>query len=355
MPATLLDKIRAALKRPSPTPAQLADALADARRVDADARTAVERQADAVAAGYLDDDAKRAAARAKLADLRAAAEDAAAILAEVERRHGAVLAADGEAARRAAYDAAKDKADAVGATLAQRYTTAAGAIVALLRDLAEANAAIDAANADLPAGAAEIAHPETVARSTPGLPWMPEEVDTVELWAFADGTPVADAYLCNVVDYGGGRGSYKVVRVEGIDDVEVGQPIERRRFKRVTSYEPTAGLYLTELARSLRLPHLFADRNIIGSDFLPNAWTPAGDLVGEAEHRLSTMAKPPIVAAADRPKRVELRPVWSDAEVAKARSPAADYHGGHSQPSGTGSRFGASPLAAPGSRAGGRR
>ena len=352
---SILDKIRAALRRPASTTAQLADALADARRADADARAAVERQMEAVAAGYLDPDAARAAARSKLADLRAEAEDAGLVLAEVERRHAAALAAEGDAARRVAYAAAKAKADAVGATLAKRYGEAAGAIVALLRDIAEANALVDVANANRPSGAAEIPRPEMAVRSTSGLSWAPDEVETVELWAFTDGTPVAEIYLGNVVDYGSGRGSYKASRKEGIDDVEVGQPVERRQFKRITSYEPTVGVFPTDLARSIRLPALYADHNIIGSDFLPDTWTPEVEVVRQAEQALAETTRPKPVAKADRPTRVDLRPIWTPAEVAKANSPASDYHERVSQPSGTGSRFSASPFGRPGARAGGRR
>ncbi len=349
MSSTILDTIRVALKKPKATADQLGANFDLARRAEADARAAVERQVKIVADGYLDDDATRAAARAKLADLRAAAEDAGLVLAEVERRHAAAVAADEDARRRVVYAAAREKADAATDALRKSYPKAIRDLLGMLRVLAEGQVAAAAANAALPDGAAPIADPEMAVRGIAGQPKEVVSETIVELWSRLDMmTPVDAAFQGGIYDLGEGWGR----RPEDLD------PCYRlRRFRRVEYRDSVVGNYPTPLAATIRMPHLIGGAMAWGNSHL--VYDPAITAVTMGEHEphvvLGRVAEIEAAASAkpvtaERPLKTE----WTligDVTPLPAEQPVADTTSRREQS--RPSRFGASPFASP-ARAGRR-
>ena len=358
MANTILDSLRSILKKPKPTAQHLAAALVDARTADADVRSAVERQVEAVAAGFLDDDAKRAAARSKLAELRAEAEDAAAIMAEVERRHAAAVEADEQGRRRMLYDSAKVEANAATLALAKTYPKLAAGMVAMLKDLAKAQAAVALVNGQLPDGAALLVDPEMVARGVPGSAREIVSEQDVDLWSQLDmETPVDAAFQAGI---------YSLDKADGTPsgwgrrsgDLE---PCYRlRRFRKVTYREPQNGDWPLPLAAALQLPTVRGSGMLWG-DSHP-VYTPglSMTLLGQAEPGavLARLAEVDAAASA-KPSKVErlvkIEWILLGETVATPDQPIAIDIMRRGQPSGTGSRFGASPFSKPGARAGGRR
>lgn len=102
-------------------------------------------------------------------------------IAKLEKQHEAALEAEAADRRQLAYDQAKELAEAARKKLGD-YEKAALQIRAVLRTIAEADIAVDAANADLPAGAPRLEKPEDC-RSTPNLYKKVLKEETVDLWA----------------------------------------------------------------------------------------------------------------------------------------------------------------------------
>ncbi len=238
----LLDKIRGVLKRPANTTAQLigsAGHCATGRTLEALA--AVERQAQAVTDGFLDASEKRELDRAILANLRGVAEDATLLRFELERRLSAAQAADEEARKLAAWHEANGKAHAVAKSIPAAYGAIVKQTLALLREIAEADAAVLAANAALPADAAPLNTPDHLARSTPWLPSLVEDDGEVELWSFVNGTAVPENRQDDVVHYSKEVGALPTTRYMNGDTVTEGEKVVRRRFKRTKVFADVPG------------------------------------------------------------------------------------------------------------------
>ena len=259
MPTSLIDKIRAALKRPAPTTAQLADALDDARRAQADATVDVEKAAAVVAAGFMDPAAKRQADRDVLATAREAAEDASLVLAEVERRHAAALEADEQARRMALYTSAKARADEAAADLARSYPDVVKAALKMLQSLAEAQRDVQTANAQLPAGLSAIEDPEHVVRARTYRP--PEIVSEVEmvLWTRHDmATPADEPFQSQIQEAAHGWGIYPG-SADGKTTAHDEPAFLRVRYRRREVRQHVNGSTPAPLAVALRLPDLQGD------------------------------------------------------------------------------------------------
>ena len=296
---SILDTIRAALKKPAATTAQLATALDQARRAETDARAAVEAAGDAFKAGALDDDATRQKKRAALFDARTAADDVAMLHAEAERRHVAALAADEEARRAALYRAGTEASAAAAAVLAKEYPRAARAILGILGQLACAQQTVAAANAELPTGAEPIADPETVARGTPSLPREVLSDEVVERWChIGSHEPLGEAYQGEIyaVGYGfGKRGQYD----GGTGSSGEGDAGYRlHRFRRVEFREPVYASAPLSLAAALHLPALRGDGMLWGHTF--GISDPAEVLAALTEIEAAASGKPEPVRRAVR-------------------------------------------------------
>ena len=359
MPINLLDKVRSALKRPTSTTEQLAAAVDDARRAETDALAAVNRAQAVVTAGFMDDASKRQTDRNAIAAAREAAEDAALVRAEAERRHAAADAGEEQSRRRGLYESARAEADAAAADLAKQYPKLAGDLVALLGRLARAQAAVTLVNDQLPDGAMPLANPEMIARAVPSAPREVVSDEWVEAWGSIEAVvPLPDEFQAAIYAVGNGwgkRGHYEAGKQS------MGEPAanyRRRRFRKITYREPVNGQYPTPLAATITLPAVRGEGMLWGAAFpVHNPALSATMLgVGEPQNVLARIAEIDAAAVAipvkieralrvEYPEFVEVTPFPPEQPIDRARS----------KPMNTGSRFGASPYAKPGARAGGQR
>lgn len=180
----MLEAIRKLLRTPKdapPTAATIAAAIDVLDQKSAEARAALaaaeERRADAVLAG----DAAAADVRAEIAALSADLVDLGAARGRLVERLAAARQAEAETERRAAYDAAHAKREAAVKAVVGRYPKLRADLLALIRQVAEADAAILAANAALPADAAPL-DPVEKCRDTPALAEEIVKVETSERW-----------------------------------------------------------------------------------------------------------------------------------------------------------------------------
>lgn len=280
---SILDTIRGALKKPAPTTAQLAATLEEARRAEAAARTAVTTAAERFEASVLDDDATRQKKRAALSEARTAAEDAALLRGEAERRHAAALDQDEANRCEALYAAGLEASEAAAMMLVREYPRAVSALLALLKQLAEAQQAVATANAALPAGATPVPDPEAAARGTPTLPREIVSDEEVELWSRLDlNEPLDAAFQAGIYDAGRGWGKRK-------DDLEA--CYRKRRFRRVEYREATYGSQPSPLVMTLRLPRLNEDRPLWDRPYF-EPHDPESVLAALAQIEAEAVAKP---------------------------------------------------------------
>lgn len=357
---TILDTIRATLKKPATTTAQLAAALDQARKAETEAHAAVEAAGAKFEAGVLDADADRQKKRAALFEARTNADDATALRTEAERRHVSALAVDEEARRKLLYQAGAEASTTAAEALAKQYPRLCRELLGILGQLACAQRTVAMANAELPAGAEPIADPEMVARGVPGVPREVISEEVVELWSRHDLLEPVDAPFQGQIyatSHGWGkRGPYE----GGSASLGEAQALYRlRRYRKVTAREPVSGTQPMPLAAALQLPELRSDRMLWGESF-PHGVTPAMSrhLSGAAEPDAVIATLSTIEAAAvTKPVKVD-RPLSVTFELIGDVVPlppdqVMETH--KSQPLGPRpSKFGASPFA-PGRAAGGRR
>ena len=314
----MIETVRLGLKRliSSPVPAtsdDLAKMVAKAEDAVAAAREKLAgleaRRADVL----LEGERTRTAWRASLNEARDGLEDAGLLQAELRSRHQAALEAEAEAARRERYDAARAKADAAVAMLRKEYPKAALAIVAVLKGLAEAEAAVDAVNADLPAGAERLRSPESVVRSKPG---RPDNVisDVIEwLWQgeLAIGPLSDDKQALVKPDRDNPRrGTLALGRGDHLDVVA-------RPYRRTKTVRGTGATILPDLAKEVVLPQLDPGGRPFWSAL---TWATPATVIAEIEKLAAPLPhrepKPPEVVDELRPMRPEDVP--ADSEPANA-------------------------------------
>ena len=332
---SIIDKVRAALKRPTPTTEQLAAALDDAHRAQAEARADVERASGVVAAGFMDAAAKRQADRDVLTKARETAEDAGLVLAEVERRHAAALAADEDTRRRWLYDAAKIEADAAALALSKTYPTLARGIVAMLADLAKAQQAVAMVNAELPAGALPLADPEFAARGVLGLPREVISEEEVTVWAYIDSfKPAPDEMQASI------KGD---VKGWGRHEGSHAPHFRRHRFLKRQVRIETRGEDPRPLASVIQLPA------VLGLGFL---WELAAGWASMEPSDVLARVAAIDAAAVARPVKIErtVKVEWEHIAEAEAQDVEEVTPDRTRAPAPLGSRFSASVFAAPGSR-----
>ena len=335
MPTNLLDRVRAAIRKPAPTTQQLADALDDARRAQADATVDVEKAAAVVAAGFMDVAAKRQADRDVLAKAREAAEDASLVLAEVERRHVAALAADEETRRRDLYDAAKLEADAAAAAIRKDYPRLARDLVAMLGLLARAQQTVAMVNAELPAGAAPLTDPEFAARGVLGLPREVVSEEEVTVWAYIDSfKPAPDEMQASI------KGDVKGWGRHGGSHAP---HFRRHRFLKRQVRIEMRGEDPRPLASLIQLPA------VLGLGFL---WELAAGWASMEPSDVLARVAAIDAAAVARPVKIErtVKVEWEHIAEAEAQDVEEVTPDRTRAPAPLGSRFTASPFAAPGSR-----
>ena len=182
--------------------------------------------------------------------------------------------------------------------------------------------------------------------------------EVVDLWSRLDmETPVDEAFQDEI---------YSLDKADGTPSGWGKRPYDQeacyrlRRFRKVTYREPVNPDWPLPLAAALQLPAVHGSGMLWG-DSHP-IYTPglSMTLMGQAEPgamlaRLveadAAMTATPVEV--DRPVKVEW--TWLGETVATPDQPVAIATMRRGQPSGTGSRFAASPFAKPGARADGRR
>ncbi|RUW42987.1 MAG: hypothetical protein E5V37_23570 [Mesorhizobium sp.] len=173
------------LRRPSNTAADLKAALAaiDLKAAE-EATDALEAERKRVLLDGSDKDL--AAVEDRLAAAYRHTERLEAARDELERRIEAATVAETQQDRAAQYASAKAQADAAARLLSAKYPAIARDFAALLKALAEAAIAVEAANRNLPEGATPLVDPEFVVRGKPGEPEKTISQETVDVWCYSN-------------------------------------------------------------------------------------------------------------------------------------------------------------------------
>lgn len=202
---SIFDHLSRLLKKSAPGIAALEKAEADAQAALDAAKAKLSALAASRVEAVLGGDDARAAHRAAIQIGRDDEEDAQAALLAVQARLAQERDVAAQAARVAAYDAARDKRNAAAEVIRERYPQLAAGLVDLLRLAAEANAATEAANADLPSGARPLDDAESAVRDALSVPRELVSKRRVSLWCTAGSKlPVEDQK--GIIDDGEGRG-----------------------------------------------------------------------------------------------------------------------------------------------------
>ncbi|MFB9795055.1 hypothetical protein [Shinella granuli] len=181
----------------------------------------------------------------------------------LERDHEAAIEAEAESERQVAYDRAKELT-AIARKKLGDYERAAMQIRGVLRAIAEADVAVEAANENLPAGAARLGKAEDV-RSSPNLYKEVTKEEIVELWAYIGDqrTPVEHQHRVRVehvgkrirsrwseddFDEGGWEKGYYTT--DGGGTIEV----VKRRFVKRTFLPDDTGHFAAPLHQKVELP-----------------------------------------------------------------------------------------------------
>lgn len=304
---SLLDAVRSGLKRLSTatTPPTSTDVATMVDKATAALDAARRRLSDLEAKRatvLLEADGKRSAWRAELNDARDGLEDAELLLGELQTRHLAAVEAEAEAARQQRYDEAKAKADAAVATLRKEYPKAALAIIAVLKVLAEAEAAVDVVNADLPAGAERLRSPESVVRTKPGRADQIIADDVEWLWCgeLAIG-PLSDEKQALVKPDRDNRrrGTLSLGRGDHLDVVA-------RPYRRTKTIRGSGPVILPDLAKAIELPQLDPGGRPFWSAL---AWATPATVIAEIEKLAAPLqhrqAKAPEIIEELHPLRPE--------------------------------------------------
>lgn len=229
------------------TSAEIETALETAWQAVAEAKAAHD-QADAdYTRGLLDLDE---AGLQRVLDVRSAAtirrDRAAALVEALEDRFSEVQGDEAEQRRVAAYAAARTKGATAEKLIAERYPEIGRQLRSLLREIAEAEAAIGAVNADLPKNAAPLASPEIAVRARPVLPRKIVSETEVDLWCYkSEGWPIPAEFQSRIKAGADGNGY-------GTHNGTTGYV--RRRFLRREFLPQQQGDDPTRLASDVELP-----------------------------------------------------------------------------------------------------
>ncbi|MET3891065.1 multidrug efflux pump subunit AcrA (membrane-fusion protein) [Bosea sp. OAE506] len=318
MLATIRKMLTSAPHAP-PSAATIAAAIdhLDVKMVEARAALAAadDRRADAVLLG----DAAAADVRQTITALAENLTDLTAARDRLVERLASARAAEAEVERQARYDAAKAAAEAASKALRSKYTPAIATLRSLLRQLETAQALAEAANADLPEGAAPIGDPEIAVR---GIPWQHAEVISetkVERWVQSGGDPrfpvsIEDEAKLKVT--GTDRAVMMVQRPIGGGSVEhTSIPYERVKLIEIVK-RPGVGGQVAPQMRDLHLP---------GLRLSDGTYSPPGYFAGHAA----------IIALLDEAER----PVSAAAAAVNAPEPVTEYRAVPIEASATRDRF----------------
>jgi hypothetical protein len=228
-------------------------------------------------------------------------ERALATRAELEKRLREAAAAEADSVRLARYRAAKKAGELAAARVAEEYPRHAAGIRDLIRELAEATAAVQLANEDLPAGQEPLPDPEFSARGRVGLPRKIVGEEEVERWYNVSQGSIAPEALWTKLD------QMDHERTGVVRDAGYGCVYEKRRFIR-REYLAEESMIRPERLAAINLPGFAAD----DAPFW-RAVMPSND-VRAILARLSAVSQHKPVAREDRREvRVEFIPIEDEA------------------------------------------
>lgn len=270
---SLFDRIQQTFSPAAKKPASVAELakLAEAARIhvaacEAAVKELEGRRAEAVLSG----EESRTRFRADLAVASGDLDDAKIAAQEIERRLAERREKDEQAKRLKQFEAAQRARDEAAAEITKRYPAAAQEIVSLIRIAAEADARVEAVNAELPEGLPALAAVEDVARL--GGHRSPRAVSdrVVKLWCPEGSTepaPEDQQASIEVVAHDPSRGTRQTswTSAAPYDPSRGGRPLTethirtlnfvRRRFRRIEHIEGIPGTVPDRLA-SIVLPPL---------------------------------------------------------------------------------------------------
>lgn len=222
-----------------------------------------------------------------------------AVIAKLEGQLERATASEAEISRLASYEKAKDLSEAARKRLIKDYPKAAENIRSILRELAEAELAVRAANDNLPEGAPVLQGPE-VTRGAPTLYREELGEEVVELWCGVGdrSTPIPDNLQSRVHPEARIRRGETELR-GSLPTSSSSMEVVKRRLIRRKFRSQQSGRYVAPLASDVALPPLLAG----ASDF----WKPES---GGAHGVLQQLNKPLLepAASAERPIEIEYVP-----------------------------------------------
>lgn len=253
---SVADRIRSLLNRKKPAQAQeLASQLADTQAAYEAAKVKAGQERLLHPKHVLAGAGDAAKHRELLARLDGDVSELAVLLALAEERHASAVTEEAEAARLAKYEEAAKLAAEVREELATKYPELAVGLLRLLHSVTYADAAIDAANEDLPAGRARLESVEAAVRDVPESPRRNLRERVVALWAYPDGkSPLSEDLQERVSSTNGHTGH---IVPQSNDWSPSGHPVVKRRFRRIEYLEAMSG-YRGDRLADLKIPALQA-------------------------------------------------------------------------------------------------
>ncbi len=194
------------------------------------------------------------AAHQKILDQKQAAvvrqDRAKALVEALETKLATVRGEEAQAQKTAVYDAARTKRDAAAKRLRDEYAKHATAIASIIRECAEADAAVSQANADLPADDDPLLTVEAFVRDQPALPRKVIKEKNVSLWTYVStGHILSPDLQAQVRSTGNDTG---VLHNEGVTHST--SQVIRRKYRQLEFLRETSANAAERLATSVRLP-----------------------------------------------------------------------------------------------------
>lgn len=252
--ADIFAPLKNLLREAAPPSVEIGKRLEDARQIEAVARQEHERLTKLHVTMLDADEAVRARNRSDIEDAGHRIADAELYVTELTKRLGDTVAKEDQATRLSAYHAANEKAERAAAALTKEYGPACRKLVVLLRQVMEAQLAVDEVNGDLPAGGVPLSGPEVRARGLDGLPRVETGRRSVKRWCYVETGYVVPEELSAGISPDGSGGHY-LRSDRGSHSLNLGTVrVEERAFEEVEFLPEIPGTLAESLLVSLNLP-----------------------------------------------------------------------------------------------------
>lgn len=281
----------------TPPPDKLRPIVDEARRVRDTTAAEIAELEGARRAMLTADEPVRAKHKRSLAEAQDRLADAELYVVELQAKLAEALSAEAEAGRREVYKSAAAKASAAAGRLSKEYARHAGAIRDVICAIAEAELAVNAANADLPCGAAPLVGPERIVRDGAASPRTIIGDTIVKLWVYPGTGNVLPPEAQATVRQNGASSKGSLPSQSKMGDPF--KEVELRSFRRIEFRPEVRADHARALARSVELPGLRAGEPPFWSS---DAGDPSAVLRRADSLKAAALAKPPADV------RVELIP-----------------------------------------------